>query len=105
VTPGLRLSFDVLQGEIFAVVIERLGLGIDALEDRHPFGGIGIAFVVLAQRNPEHRELLDVPTGHDVDPEPPLADVVGRGDRLGREHGMDERNVDGRERDDAVGHG
>ena len=98
--PGLRLAVDVLQIEILAVVVERPGLGIDLLEDRHPFGRIVVALVVLAKRNSEHRELFDVPAGHDVDPKPPLADVVRGHDRLGGEDRMNKRNMDGRERDD-----
>ena len=100
--PRSRLSVDILQTKIFAVVIKRAGLGIDPLQDRHPFGRIVVALVVLAKRNAEHRELFDVPAGHDVEPEPPLPDVIRGDDRLGGEHRMDQRHMNGGERDDVV---
>src|SRR4051812_34922684 len=93
--PGLRLSLDALQTEILAVVIKRAVFRIDPLDDRDPFGGIVVALIVLAQRDAEHRELLDVPARHDVEPEPALPDMVRGGDRFRREHRMHQWHMDG----------
>ena len=70
-----------------------------------PLGGVLVALVVLALAQAEHRELVRIPAGDDVEPEAPARDVVGGRAHLRHEQRVHERCVHGREDLDAVGHG
>jgi len=65
----------------------------DAGDDAPPFFALFVAVVVLLFLHAEHLELILVPATHDVYAEPALANVVHRGELLGRHQGMNERHV------------
>src|ERR1700692_2697533 len=61
---GLRLTVDGLEGKIFAVYVERFVLSPDSLDDIQPFLGIGIAAIVILERDAEHLKFADIPSRH-----------------------------------------
>src|SRR5580700_980715 len=81
IPPRPRFGADVLQVEISALIVKWRALGINLLEDRNPLCRVFIALVVLPQRNAEHRELFDIPSGDHIDAKTTLPDVVGGHDR------------------------
>ena len=91
--PGLRLSEHGLQFVVLAVVVERLVLRPDALDDLDPFLGVVVAAVVIAERDAHHAELDRVPARDDVEAEAAVADVVGGHHLLGGEGRIDEGDV------------
>ncbi len=60
---------------------------------------------MLALRDPEHLELALVPSGHQVDAEAALANVIGRDQRLGRDQRMKQGRMDCGEHRHARGRG
>ncbi len=85
-----------------AVEIERLVLSPDAVDDHQPFLGVVVAAVVIAERNAHHAELDRVPPRDDVEPEAPVADVIGGHHLLGGKHRIDERDMQRAERRDVL---
>jgi hypothetical protein len=61
-----------------------------------------VSRIVLLGIDAEHRELVDVPTAHDVQAETAAADVVRRNDLLRGEHRMQQRRVNGSENTHAL---
>ena len=62
-----------------------------------PFLTLRVAPLVIARPHAEHLEFAFVPTAHDVQPEAPLADVVGGDHLLGRDDRREQRRVNGSE--------
>ena len=98
---GRGFARDIVQLVELAVEIEGLVLGVDARQDLEPFEALRVA--VVDQIEPEHRELFGVPAANDVEPGPPVRGVVDGRERLGGEHRMRHRHMDGREQGDPLG--
>ena len=71
-----------------------------SLDDLDPLLAVGVAPVMIVQIDAEHAELDRVPSGHDVEPEAPVADVIGGDHLLGGEHRIDEGHMQRAERRD-----
>ena len=76
-----------------AVEIETLVLAPQTLDDRHPFLGAGIAFLVIEQRNAEHFHFREIPAIDDVKRVAAVGNVVDDRRLLGGNDRMIERNV------------
>ena len=103
--PWLRLAAHGLELVVAAVEVERLVLRPDAVDDLQPFLGVVVAAVVIAERNAHHAELDRVPARDDVEPEAPVADVIGGHHLLGGKDRIDERDVERAERRDLLRRG
>src|SRR5208283_2581447 len=95
---GTRESVYALQVVKLAVPIGRTVVVPDGLDHVEPLLREGVAvFVLLRQIDAEGIVLGLVPPGDDVETEAPVAELVGSGELLGGDHGMNERRVDGSE--------
>ena len=98
-----RGAFHPFEAEKLSVEIERLVLRPYSLDDREPFLGIGIPFVMFADTDTEHRVFIHVPAGNHVQTEPALPDMVGGDHLVRRKYGIHQRNVNCPENGDVFG--
>ena len=100
----LRRQIALLDLEEAALVVERLVLGPQPLDDGDPFLGAGVAVLVGQHRLAEHLDLGLHPAGDDVEDEAAVGDVVDRRRLLGGDDRMVDGDVRGRDHAD-LGHG
>ena len=94
-----------VQIEIIAGEIERARLAPRAHHGIEPLLRKRVARCVFALVDAEHLELALVPADHQVEPEAPLADMVGGDEFLGGDQRIEQRRMHGAEHGDALRRG
>ena len=91
----LRLQVAALDAVEFAVVVERLVLRPQPLDDAEPLLGAGVAILVLQKRDAEHFHFGKIPAVDDVERVAAVGDVVDDGRLLGGDDRVVQRDMRG----------